>query len=525
MSSERWSLPDTWTWARSADVATIVGGGTPRADDERNFVENGIKWITPADLTGYSDIYIGGGRRDLSERGLSTSGAVLLPKGTVLFSSRAPVGYCAIAANELTTNQGFKSLVLEGEVLPEYVRHYLLSAKEYAESLASGTTFLELSGKRMAELKIPIAPISEQRRIVRKLDGLIARTAIARTHLTAVTKLVERYKLAVLGQLFCKSGNAPKASEDIWAIPDNWEWKAVKDVGEVGLGRQRSPKNHTGPSMRPYIRSANITWSGIDTSDVKEMNFDAADFERFELKHGDVLLNEGSGSAKEVGKPAIWRSEIPNCCYQNTVLRVRPRDCSSEFLYWYFLLTALSEGFVGDTKGVNIQHIGKAGLANFPIPVPPKSEQDEIVRQIETAFAEIDRLGVEAEKALILSDRLDQRILAKAFAGEIVPQDPNDEPASVLLERIREARANAPKTPRRRRTRARAMKNDPKELLLADSADWPETGLPFEDIAKRVVLPHDDLRDALFELLGGSSPILEQVFDKSEEQMRLKRVS
>src|SRR5690606_22597029 len=141
----------------------------------------------------------------------------------------------------------------------------------------------------------------------------------------------------------------------------------------------------------------------------------------FELKFGDVLLNEGSGSAKEVGKPAIWRDEIPGCCYQNTVLRVQPRDCSSEFLYWYFLLTALTEGFVADTKGVNIQHIGKAGLANFPIPVPPLEEQREIVRRIETAFAKIDRLAAEAKKALKLTDRLDQRILAKAFAGELVP--------------------------------------------------------------------------------------------------------
>ncbi|MEQ3729330.1 MAG: restriction endonuclease subunit S [Tateyamaria sp.] len=525
MNNERWPLPVTWSWVSSADIAKIAGGGTPRADDERNFSEDGIKWITPADLTGYSDVYIGSGRRDLSEQGLSSSGATLLPKGTVLFSSRAPVGYCAIAANEISTNQGFKSLVLEDEILPEYVRHYLLSAKEYAESLASGTTFLELSGKRMAELKIPLAPVSAQKRIVRKLDSLSARTTAARTHLTAISKLVERQKLAVLGHLFGKSGSDPKPTEHLWAIPASWEWKKVKEIGEVGLGRQRSPENHQGPDMRPYIRSANITWSGVDTTDVKEMNFDAADFKRFELNVGDVLLNEGSGSAKEVGKPAIWRGEIPNCCFQNTVLRVQPRDCSSEYVYWYFLLTALSEGFVKDTKGVNIQHIGKGGLANFPIPLPPPEEQDEIVHRIETALTEIDRIAAEAEKALKLTDRLDERILAKAFAGELVPQDPNDEPASGLLDRIREARANAPKKTRPRRTKATAMKKDPKDLLLADSAKWPANGVTSEELAKRVVMPPDNLRDALFELLGGTKPQLEQVFDKTEERMRLKRAA
>lgn len=319
-----------------------------------------------------------------------------------------------------------------------------------------GSTIKYLRLGDIANTLCSLPPLPEQRRIVRKLDTLSARTSTARTHLTAIAKLVERYKVAVLGQLFGKSGADPKPTEHLWAIPSDWTWKKVKDIGDVGLGRQRSPQNHDGPFMRPYIRSANITWQGVDISDVKEMNFDKADFERFQLVPGDVLLNEGSGSAKEVGKPAIWRGEIPNCCYQNTVLRVQPRECTSEYLYWYFLLTALSEGFVGDTKGVNIQHIGKNGLADFPIPVPPIDEQNEIVRRIEAAFAKIDRLAAEAEKALKLTDRLDQRILAKAFAGELVPQDPTDEPASELLARIRQARATAPKPKRGRRKKAEA---------------------------------------------------------------------
>jgi type I restriction enzyme S subunit len=314
-----------------------------------------------------------------------------------------------------------------------------------------GTAVPRLNLADVRQFEIPLPPLPEQRRIVRKLDTLSARSTTARTHLTAIEKLVERYKVAVLGQLFGKSGNDPKPTEHLWAIPSNWSWKKVKDIGNVGLGRQRSPENHDGPFMRPYIRSANITWRGVDISDVKAMNFDAADFERFQLKPGDVLLNEGSGSAKEVGKPAIWRGEIPDCCYQNTVLRVQPHACTSEYLCWYFLLTALSEGFVGDTKGVNIQHIGKNGLANFPIPVPPLDEQREIVRRIEAAFAKIDRLAAEAAKALKLLGHLDQRILAKAFAGDLVPQDPKDELAETLLARIRDARATAPKSRRGRK--------------------------------------------------------------------------
>jgi type I restriction enzyme S subunit len=137
----RWDLPEHWKWVAARDVGEIMGGGTPSTGDSANFANKGIPWITPADLTGYAGKYISRGARDLSEKGYNSSGARLMPPGTVLFSSRAPIGYCVIASNELATNQGFKSLVSSSEHSPEYLRYYLLSAKEYAESLAEWNNF------------------------------------------------------------------------------------------------------------------------------------------------------------------------------------------------------------------------------------------------------------------------------------------------------------------------------------------------------------------------------------------------
>ena len=196
----RWQLPHSWEWALAGEIANIIGGGTPKSSDPSNFCVTGHPWLTPADLTGYHETYIGKGRRDLTEQRLRTCGATLMPKGTVLFSSRAPVGYCAIASNEICTNQGFKSLVLRGNISPEFVRYYLLGSKEYAESLASGTTFKELSGSRTAQICVPIAPLKEQRRIVAKLNNLRARSARARHELDLVPKLIERYKQAILAK-------------------------------------------------------------------------------------------------------------------------------------------------------------------------------------------------------------------------------------------------------------------------------------------------------------------------------------
>jgi type I restriction enzyme S subunit len=110
---EPFAIPATWRWARLDGVGAIVGGGTPSATVADNFAEHGagVPWLTPADLGGYSDLYISRGARDLSEKGSRTLSATLMPAGTVLFTSRAPIGYVAIAANPISTSQGFKSIV------------------------------------------------------------------------------------------------------------------------------------------------------------------------------------------------------------------------------------------------------------------------------------------------------------------------------------------------------------------------------------------------------------------------------
>ena len=187
------------------------------------------------------------------------------------------------------------------------------------------------------------------------------------------------------------------------------------------------------------VRAANITWSGWDLSDVKRMNFDNADFTRFKLTPGDVLINEGSGSSKEVGKPAIWEGQIEDCCFQNTLVRVQPTLCTPEYLHYYLLYSALTERFVSQTQEVNIYHIGKEGLAKFPIPFAPRPEQEEIVDRIQSAFASLQLISTEHARAARLLLLYDRALLDKAFRGELIPQDPSDEPAAALLKRIRES--------------------------------------------------------------------------------------
>jgi type I restriction enzyme S subunit len=171
--------------------------------------------------------------------------------------------------------------------------------------------------------------------------------------------------------------------------------------------------------MRPYLRSANVTWSGIDLSDVKEMNFEPAEARVFELKPGDLLLNEASGSPNEVGKPAIWRGEIEGCCFQNTLLRVQPHEVSIQYLYWYCRATALNGRFGEAGRGVNIRHLGKRGLAYFALALPPLAEQERIVAAIEELLSRLDSgTGVleSVERRLrLFEDAVEARLLAAGW--------------------------------------------------------------------------------------------------------------
>jgi type I restriction enzyme S subunit len=172
---EPYAIPSTWRWVRLDGVGAIVGGGTPSATDADNFAEpgEGVPWLTPADLGRYSELYISRGSRDLSEKGARTSSATLMPKGTVLFTSRAPIGYVAIAANPISTNQGFKSIVPYVADCSRFIATAMQAFAPEIDAKAPGTTFKEVSGKIAAAVPFPLPPLAEQRRIVARVDELM----------------------------------------------------------------------------------------------------------------------------------------------------------------------------------------------------------------------------------------------------------------------------------------------------------------------------------------------------------------
>ncbi|MGD1016595.1 MAG: restriction endonuclease subunit S [Roseiarcus sp.] len=494
-----WTLPEGWRWAEARSFADVVGGGTPKdAADPANFEAGGVPWITPADLSGHTGSTIRAGARSLSQVGFRRTSAQLLPAGSVLISSRAPVGYCAVAEVPICTNQGFKSLRLKAPIDPFFLRYFVLFARRRLYDAASGTTFKELSGRAMEQIVFPLAPLPEQRRIAARIDALFAEVAEGEAALAAARKGLETFrrallKAAVSGELTkdwreanptsetgagifarvakarAKMGNNRRSGETnqlhvdaLPALPHSWAWATLGQVGEIVGGvtvdNKRKPDD---PIRVPYLRVANVQRGHIDLSEVKSIVVEKSAAERLRLAAGDLLLNEG-GDRDKIGRGWVWAGEIDDMIHQNHVFRVRVvQGLVNPHLVSHYANEMGRRFFIDEGKQTtNLASISLSKISTLPVPIPPPSEAAEIVRRVADALAAVadaqSLLDAEAADAA----RLRQSILKAAFAGRLSVQDPADEPARAMLARLRERGGLAPRrrggsAPRAGRSKAR----------------------------------------------------------------------
>jgi len=212
-----------------SEIAQVVGGGTPSTKEEDNYAKSGVAWITPKDLSGYTQKYIANGSRDISEKGLNSSGAKLIPKGTVLVSSRAPIGYVAIADGPLSTNQGFKSLVPNEDVVTsEYLYYVMKQSKLALEQVANGTTFKEVSGSVMKNFEIDIPNLDEQERVVSILAPIDQKIELLQT---INDNLLELAQQIFVGKYLSKQDSFPMTtlSEIVGVKTDTFNPKKSND--------------------------------------------------------------------------------------------------------------------------------------------------------------------------------------------------------------------------------------------------------------------------------------------------------
>ncbi|HIF9203376.1 TPA: restriction endonuclease subunit S [Photobacterium damselae] len=446
-------LPKGWKLLQIDQVTEVVSGGTPKSTNASYYTEDhdsGIAWVTPADLSGYKAYSISHGRRSITQEGYDACSAKLMPKGTVLFSSRAPVGYVVIAENEISTNQGFKSFVPCVGVDSKYLYFYLKSIKHLAESLSTGTTFKELSGKVAKTLPFPLAPLNEQKRIVEKLDEVLAQVDTIKARLDGIPAILKRFRQSVLaaavsGKLteewrvgvYTTANNAhTKLSEfrgkALKSLPSNWIWVRFDSVNEVA-------SNLVDPLDNP--RDFHIAPNHIESKSGRLLDYTTVEEDKVKSsKHrffsGQVLYSKI--------RPYLCKAVLVDF---NGVCSADMYPLNTQMEPQYLLNWLLSDQFTewasnGDSRTV-LPKINKKQLSEIPCPLPPIDEQKEIVRLVDQYFAFADTIEAQVKKAQTRVDNLTQSILAKAFRGELVEQDPNDEPADKLLERIAVARKEA----------------------------------------------------------------------------------
>jgi len=331
----------------------------------------------------------------------------------------------------------FHVLRSKGAVLPDYVWRFMRqdSFRRDAEAHMTGAVGQRRVPKPYLERHpIPLPPLPEQRRIVRKLDTLSARSTTARTHLTAIEKLAGRYKLGFYLSAFA----APQ---------DQVELGTLAKVG-TGATPKKGVSRYYADGTVPWVTSGAVNAKSVTepSSFITEVAIQETNCKVFPA---GSLLMAMYGEGKTRGQVA--RLEIAAATNQAlAVIHELDEDqIDSEYLFRF--LDSIYLEIREQAEGGVQPNLNLGKVKSFKVPLPKLDEQREIVRRIETAFVRIDRLAAEATKALKLLSHLDQRILAKAFAGELVPQDPTDEPAETLLARIRAERAAAPKPKRGRK--------------------------------------------------------------------------
>jgi len=302
--------------------------------------------------------------------------------------------------------------------------------------------------------QFPLAPLSEQRRIVAKIDSLSAKSKRAREQLNPIPRFVEKYKQSILAAAF--RGEFTRVQRGIGTRDSEWSHVSAGTIIEdIVAGKnlrceERPPKeNENG-----VVKVSAVTWGAFNPLATKTLPKSFVPPPQTRIQPGDFLLSRAN-TLELVGAVVIVKQTPANLFLSDKILRLEIAEETKPWLLWFLRSPDGRSAIEGSATGnqLSMRNLSQSALRNIQVPWTNADERREIVSRIETAFSWIDRLASETTSTQRLIDHLDQAILAKAFRGELVPQDPNDEPASVLLERIKAERAGQAATEHSRRAR------------------------------------------------------------------------
>ncbi len=496
-------LPQGWTWTTVTELGTpsqqaVLTGPFGASLGREDFVSVGVPVLTIGCLT-EAGLSLSKAMYTTTEKAQELD-RYQVQVGDVLFSRMASVGRADVVTAAFAgtlINYHLMRLRLASEaIIPSYFVYFVRGSNavtDYVRDVNHGATRDGINTNQLLAMPVLLPPLAEQRRIVATIEEQFTRLDAGVAALKWAQAALKRYRAAVLkaavegkltaswrtqhpdvqpaaglladilaerrarweADLRAKGKDPAKArydepqspqTEGLPELPQGWVWATVEQVYDVigGVTKGRDLSQRAIVSV-PYLRVANVQRGYLDLSVVKCIDVPDDELPRYLLQNGDILLTEG-GDADKLGRAAVWSGQVEACIHQNHIFRAR--SFVPQIRSWWLAFYANSEQGQGyfrksAKQTVNLASINLTQLRKCPLPLPSSDEQQEIVAEVEQRLSVVSVLEATIAANLKRAERLRRAILERAFTGRLVPQDPADEPASALLERIRQEREAA----------------------------------------------------------------------------------
>ena len=393
-------IPENWSIVKLGDACTTTSGGTPLRSNKVYYEGGKIAWIKSGEVN-HNVIYQSDEK--ITKSGLKNSSAKIFPVNTVLIAMYgATAGKVGLLKFESATNQAICGVLPNKKFISEFLYMYLKTKTNYMKQLSSGGAQQNISQEIIRNLKIPVPPLEEQKKIAGVLsqiqqavevqDKLIKFTTELKKstmkHLFTYgtkeqkTKQTEIDLLSKsLGQKELKTSKNNKSltlkQTELGPLPQNWKLMKIENLFNLKQGKSLSSKNQTGLYLKPFLRTSNVFWGYLDLTKVDEMDIPDKDRKTLQLKKDDLLVCEGG----DIGRTAIWNEELKECYHQNHIHRLRVKNTNIfPLFYMYWMNFSIKQANVYGTFGnrTTIPNLSGKRLLQFLIPVPPLEEQKKI---------------------------------------------------------------------------------------------------------------------------------------------------
>ncbi len=407
-------------------VVDIVNGATP-STAEPDYWDGSIEWATPDDLGKLTDKYIFHTTRKITDAGLANCGASLSPKGSILLSTRAPIGHIAISQIPICCNQGCRILKPTSHIETSYMYYCLSDSKACLNALGQGSTFVELSRERLAAMQINLPPIEEQKAIVSFLDRETSRIDALIQKKERLIELLKEKRIALITQAVTKGldPNVPMKDSGIeWLgeVPEHWDIKKLKHVSTYMVSNV-DKKTQEGETTIRLFNYTDVYNNEFLTNEMDLMVASAppGQLDNFIVYTDDVLITKDSEDWKDIAKPALVKSTAPDilCGYHLAMIRPIRGISTGKFLFRALQSTLINQQFQIASNGVTRYGLPKSAIGESLITLPSIKEQHEIASHIDQETSKIDNLTSKIISSITLLREYRSSLINAAVTGKI----------------------------------------------------------------------------------------------------------